>query len=80
LLLWNASAIVSPVTEETVADRKYFDAEIGIEADDLTLFRSLAKLHGCSVETVADVALRIGAHAIRSGSVRLVLRPDGMAS
>lgn len=54
-----------------MAKRKYLDCDIGIESDDLTFFRTLAKLHNCPVEDVIDVAVRIGADAMRSGAIRL---------
>lgn len=55
-------------------ERKYLDAEIGIEPEDMVLFRSLAKIHNCPLEMIVDVALRIGADQIRSGSIRLAPR------
>ncbi len=58
-----------------MAKRKYLDCDIGIETDDLTFFRTLADLYQCPVSDVIDVALRIGADAIRSGTIRIAPRP-----
>lgn len=58
-----------------MAKRKYLDCDIGIESEDLTFLRTLAQFHGCPVGDVIDVALRIGTDAIRSGTVRIALRP-----
>lgn len=58
-----------------MAKRKYLDCDIGIETEDLTFFRTLADLHGCPVGDVIDVAVRIGADAIRTGMIRIAPRP-----
>jgi hypothetical protein len=59
-----------------VAERKYLDADIGIEPEDLTFFRTLSKVYNCPLEMIIDVAVRIGADQLRSGSIRLAPRPE----
>jgi hypothetical protein len=59
--------------------RKYLTdtPEIGIESEDLALFRVLAQVFKCSVEDVIDHALVLGAHVMRS-NMTAQFAPDGV--
>lgn len=56
--------------------RKYLDCDIGVEDDDLSLFRTLAVVHGTPLHLVIEAAINIGADSLRSGRVRLAVRPE----